>query len=702
MAIVLGVVAILVGFVRVQASESHIQAGYTETETFDGATHASANPAHMWVQVKAANSGTVSSGGRFHDCADLSNPADGIDDICSAAHGGDWSIDIAATGTTYLAIDYGGHGFGGTYVDHNYDITLIGKITGEGNWQAGRAACFWKEITILATWRGVDNVQHTQLPIGWVLLGHQSNWVYSGIGAIIPAGVHHQLPPTVGPGWVHTVNVPFSTVYPGPDTGDDQGRNKCSSGAHTHQEFRSNHGIGKAYEWHGSGPEAFDVPGVGVRHVHGNRGAQGFYVGGADSISVADTVALLGGDYDPAVLRVDENPCYTRRPPHAPLHQSASVSETTATIFFADTSCDETSFQLLRQTPGGWVPAGAPQAGDKYQWVRAAGEGGLSPGTYYGYWATASNVYGTTYAGSFITAITLGAPIAPQPVGGYSNSPYVAHLDWSDRSSPFDVTGSEAGFMVTRFDGSLWVPIASLPANTTSFDDLWVTPGTQYAYWIYAYRGLNSEGANPNGPDPQEGWAPALIAVDVLPSQPDPQAPTVVGTWSTQSSTTIMINNFLGAEIRRYNKVTQGADIAGYIPYGSNVFTDYNRRPGEDYAYWVVSNNQYTSLRWVRVNTLKANAPRPVYAAGVSQSAIILGWLDQSVDEAGFNVRRYYLPLDYWELLLPMGPDIVGFGDGDIPPGTPKAYWLTARSVQSGAVVETYAPMQIAASTFPP
>lgn len=635
------------------------------------------NPGHLWVAVGAAQGGIVSSGGRFHDSG-----ANGF----SGPYNGNWAMDIEGEASITFSVASAGQGtgpLGYPLIDVNHGITVRGRLAlqsgpGEDN------RCKFQRWDVLATWTPIGQSERTD-NIGWVTYAHV-NFSYSSIGTIVDNGA------VLG----SVVHVDRYNAIP------------CNSGSHVHMEFSSNGNDGAAYEWHGIGPDWYEdhehwwSDAVTCPESYQYRGANNACAP-RDSVDTGATVGLLGGDRVDPRITMWTNPCYTRRPPRPPQHQSASVSETSVTVFFSDNSCDETSLELTRQGPGGWPPLTPALPGDKGMYTRSVTDFGRDPGTYYAYWARANNAYGTTWAGSYITAVTLGAPIAPQAVAGWSFSPTSAHIEWSDRSQPGDPTGGEAGFMVTRFNGSQWVPIASLGANVTFFNDSGLSPGTAYAYWIYAYRGTSSEGHNPNGPDPQEAWAPGYVSVDTLPSPADANAPMVVAAFASQSSATLVINQFLGADILRYNPLTSGWDPAGSIPYGQNVFTDYNRKPGAYYGYWVVSNNGYTSLRPTTVITAKANAPRSIWAAGYTAAAIALGWLDLSNDEAGFNLYRQYLaPGGYWELVEPAMPNVTGFVNTGLGAGTTRAYWLAGRSETPAGVEVTWAPAYIAATTFPP
>lgn len=82
------------------------------------------------------------------------------------------------------------------------------------------------------------------------------------------------------------------TVYNGADTTHSGHTTQCSTGAHSHLEFYSNHAWGAMYEWHSpQGPDHYYY-----NHVHGSAGDEGSYSSGNSSMSTSYIGGLLGGD----------------------------------------------------------------------------------------------------------------------------------------------------------------------------------------------------------------------------------------------------------------------------------------------------------------------------------------------------------------------------------------------------------------------
>ncbi|MBN9380790.1 MAG: gliding motility-associated C-terminal domain-containing protein [Chitinophagaceae bacterium] len=87
------------------------------------------------------------------------------------------------------------------------------------------------------------------------------------------------------------------------------------------------------------------------------------------------------------------------------------------------------------------------------------------------------------------TSFTPGIPLMPGNLTASFTSDTVVGLQWIDRSY------NETGFKLERSQDSItFTQIADLPANTTSYYDSTVSPGTVYYYRIRSYNGQGSSG----------------------------------------------------------------------------------------------------------------------------------------------------------------------------------------------------------------
>ena len=71
-------------------------------------------------------------------------------------------------------------------------------------------------------------------------------------------------------------------------------------------------------------------------------------------------------------------------------------------------------------------------------------------------------------------------PASPTNLVQASSTSSTVTLNWTDNST------DEKGFRISRWNGRKWVTIKTVGANTTSFTDKGLKPGTPYAYLVYA------------------------------------------------------------------------------------------------------------------------------------------------------------------------------------------------------------------------
>jgi hypothetical protein len=260
----------IVTFVR--ANTTHVTAG-------TGGTHSSGshsiNPGHIQATVGLPHSGSISSGGRYHDsCAGSA---------CYPAFGGDYAQDIAAAGgtDTKLYPNYNGVGLSpNPNVDLDRNIVIKAKVLD----QQGTGACQYQKYAVLATYWGVDGVQYVEKSIAYLWLMHQTGWVYS-VNDIIPTNASYGIPGHSGTvSWINGIKV--SDVY--------SGGGSCSTGSHTHAEAFNRHAWGGQIEWHsGSGPDGFSGLTCCSDHIHYGSG----YNHGAadDSATIGNDLWYVGG-----------------------------------------------------------------------------------------------------------------------------------------------------------------------------------------------------------------------------------------------------------------------------------------------------------------------------------------------------------------------------------------------------------------------
>ena len=98
------------------------------------------------------------------------------------------------------------------------------------------------------------------------------------------------------------------------------------------------------------------------------------------------------------------------------------------------------------------------------------------------------NANGTNYSNAVSGTTPSGAPTAPTNLVTTSETLTQIDLSWTDTSD------DETNFLMERsIDGTTWIQIAILPADSTTYNDTNVSPNTTYTYRVGAF---NANGTN--------------------------------------------------------------------------------------------------------------------------------------------------------------------------------------------------------------
>jgi hypothetical protein len=180
-------------------------------------------------------------------------------------------------------------------------------------------------------------------------------------------------------------------------------------------------------------------------------------------------------------------PPSTRQAPAAPTNLVAErVASTQIDLRWQDNSDNEQEFILWRRSGGGdYVRIGKVGAN-----VTRFSDTGLQPSTTYSYLVRAWNPAGASRHSNELTVQTPAPPGSPAPnalvpptaLTATALSATAIRLTWQDNSS------DEAAFVLYRQDpGGDSVKIATVPANSTSYVDQGLRPGTLYRYLVRAW-----------------------------------------------------------------------------------------------------------------------------------------------------------------------------------------------------------------------
>jgi titin len=176
--------------------------------------------------------------------------------------------------------------------------------------------------------------------------------------------------------------------------------------------------------------------------------------------------------------------------PASPTGLSATASSTSAiTLRWSDRSSSEQGFWIERRTgTGAWARIGQVGANST-----ALINIGLTAGTTYTYRVLAHNASGVSGYSNEASATTQGgtatSPSAPTNLVARAISRNQVTLSWRDTSS------NEQGFHIERQTGIFgrWTLVRTMPANSTGFLNIKLTPNTVYRYRVRAF---NTAGAS--------------------------------------------------------------------------------------------------------------------------------------------------------------------------------------------------------------
>src|SRR6266571_299241 len=257
------------------------------------------------------------------------------------------------------------------------------------------------------------------------------------------------------------------------------------------------------------------------------------------------------------------------------------------------------------------------------------------------------------------------APAAPSGLTAGAAASSQVNLTWTDNSD------NEFAFAVWRQGGgAAFARVAALAANTTSFTDTGLTPGTAYTYEV---RAINNAGASP--------WSNQATVALVPPAAPSNlavssfSAAAVALTWTDNS------NNELAFAVWRSAGGGAFARIAA-LPPNSTSYTDTTVSAGTSYSYEVRAINNVGASPWSNQATvtptgLPPAAPTNLTATAAGSTQITLTWTDNSNNETAFAVWRESGGGAFGRVAA-LAANTTRFTDTGLTPGTAYTYEVRA------------------------
>ena len=315
-------------------------------------------------------------------------------------------------------------------------------------------------------------------------------------------------------------------------------------------------------------------------------------------------------------------------PPPAPSGLSAlATSSSSIALAWADDSADEDGFVIERSIDGVTFTPLATAAANATTYT----DNGLSGATAYTYRVRAHNAGGDSPYSNAAAATTLpGAPSAPSGLSASAASISSIALTWTDTAA------NEDDFAIERStDGVAFAPIATAPANATSYTDSGLSSGTAYTYRLRAH--------NAGGDSPYSNAA----AATTLPEAPS--APSGLSASATSSSTIVLAWNDTAANEDGFaiERSTDGMTFTplATTPANTTAYTDNGLAAATVYTYRVRAQNgggdsSYSNTAAATTLPAAPSAPSGLSASAASSAAIALTWTDSSTSEDEFTIER--------------------------------------------------------------
>jgi len=267
------------------------------------------------------------------------------------------------------------------------------------------------------------------------------------------------------------------------------------------------------------------------------------------------------------------------------------------------------------------------------------------------------------------TIINDDGPLAPKPshLSATATGNTTMALTWADNSS------DEDGYKIERKpNGGVFIEIATVGSNITSFNDTGLSAGTTYVYRVRAFNAtLNSGYSNE-----------AAATTTAVP----PMAPNNLTATATSVSMTTLVwaDNSNDEEGFKIERKLSGGSFVAITTVGSNVnlFNDTGLSAGTTYIYRARAfnatlNSGYTNEAAATTTVVPPMAPSHLTATATGVSTAALAWTDNSNDEDGFKIERKLSGGSFVEITT-VGSNINSFNDSGSSAGTTYVYRVRA------------------------
>jgi titin len=348
--------------------------------------------------------------------------------------------------------------------------------------------------------------------------------------------------------------------------------------------------------------------------------------------------------------------------PSALIVSSINVDE--INISWSDNSNNETGFKIERSSDGvTFTEIGSVTANLKtYQ------NSGLVENTRYYYRVRAYNGSGNSAYSNIVDAVTTQTPpVAPGTLSATAVSPLQIDLSWNDNSD------NEDGFKIERSgNGISFFEFQTVVAGATSYQNIGLSPNTEYFYRIRAYN---------NGGSSSYSNVVRVTTAQSLPNDPSDLQAIPVSTQQINLSWKDNSNIETGYSIERsidgatFTVVqTVGEDVTTFQNSGLSSGTQFYYRVR---AYNSAGSSSYSNTVNVSTEQTLPNAPSGLSVTPVSSQQIDLAWTDNSSNENGFSIERSKDGVSFVEIQTVL-TDVTSFQNTGLTPNTQYYYRVRA------------------------
>jgi hypothetical protein len=199
-------------------------------------------------------------------------------------------------------------------------------------------------------------------------------------------------------------------------------------------------------------------------------------------------------------------------------------------------------------------------------------------------------------------------------------------IAWTDNSAVED------GYQVIRSTGGPWTTVVDLPANSTNYRDVGLGSNATYSYGVQAKK--------------DAGYSDFSDLVSVVLANEPPAAPSGTNA-SPITSTDVMVNwmdNSSNEDGFRIERSIDGSWVAvGTVDPWTGAFMDTGVPTEQQLCYQVIAFNGSGESAPSNIGcTIPNDGPTDLTATQLDEITFELSWIDNSIDEDGYEVHRVF------------------------------------------------------------